>query len=642
MRRRERVRGLLAASLSTACALVGSVWAQDGATTVLVLEKSSLDKMMVDAKDQAMARALAMIPLRARELPRELHGMPPEASGVLSLVLTAVSRPGTLAVSYNPDNPSGAGFGYGLVFSVTAEDQQEAEGMQSQVNALLVSSGAPVRSKVSAKWGSMLDIPTPAGPVSYGPRQTDAGWRWQVIFGNVEKPEAGLGMLPAPVKGLEPVIRGRLDFAGLTPVMNMVQAFTGQNPDMIRTMNGLREAGMWGENPVKMSFQTGYTAEEARSITVWEGARRFMAAWHMTADPLGPAELSAVPADACWAYVGKGDLSWLNDVLGEVAGSQPQFQEGLDQFTKMTGVDPRADILATLGGAMGVYASDATGGGSFASAVAFIGFKDRERFMAAHEKLRAFANTMADQIPLGPGYVRVMPWKDGEVELFSLRFPGLPVPLELTYAATRTWLIMGLTPQATLAAARQTMGKGDGGLASNAAFAAMMPKGQQALSLSFFDTARAMHAGYPIVSMFGSAVANAVRSPSDPGREPGLVVPTFHELRKGAKASVQFSYWRGDDLVTETRADRSMLVNGTAGAGVAAQVAPLLIVPMMAAQNRRFALLDGASPEVWALAAGGRMMLPAIPTPAMTVMGLIDAWRAGAPIVTEANQEGGR
>src|SRR5262249_36893971 len=145
----------------------------------------------------------------------------------------------------------------------------------------------------------------------------------------------------------------------------------------------------------------------------------------------------------------------------------------------------------------------------------------------------------------------IRPWQDGDTQLFSLNFPGLPVPFEITYAFKGNWLIAGITPQATLAATRQGKGKG---IRDNAGFADIVG-GKEILSFSFIDTPRTMRDGYQYVSLAGSALANAVRSPIDAARDPGLIVPTFAELKAGAKPMVSFSYWRGDDLISESHSD---------------------------------------------------------------------------------------
>ena len=595
-----------------------------GKVTVLAVERVSLDKVLVDPKDQPLAKALAMIPRRVRELPHEFPEFPPEVASVANLVLSTLSRPVSVVVSYDGTNEEQQAFGYGLVISVESSGQQDAEQMHAQIGGLMAA-GPQVPTQPSEQWPSMKELETPTGLLRFGPRQAKRGWRYELIYGNVTDPDAGLDVLPEVEKGLEPVVRGRLDLEGLTPILSLAQAFTAGDPRSGQVFERLEAAGLFGEDALKASFQIGHTKDESVSMIVMHGAKRFAEAWNTSATPLTKAELAAIPADATWASIGKADLSWIDGLIEEVAAVQPEVEEGLGMFTQQTGVDLRADVLRTLGGTMGLYISDSTGGGSLGSAVALIGFKDRERLLGAHAKLVAFANAAAEQAPppAGGGHIRITSWKDGEVELFSLRFPGLPVPIELTWAATEKWLIAGLTPQAVVAAARQANGKGDGGLPSNASFAAQF-QGREAISVSFLDTAWLTRTGFPIVSMLGSGLSNAVRSPSDPEREPGLIVPTFKELTKGARATVQYTYWRGDDLVTETHSDRSFLVNATTMAGLIAKIAPLVAIPAAAGAARRGELGMIEPAESWALAAA----LTA-PAPMIVKERVIEALAAG-------------
>src|SRR5262249_4402545 len=87
-------------------------------------------------------------------------------------------------------------------------------------------------------------------------------------------------------------------------------------------------------------------------------------------------------------------------------------------------------------------------------------------------------------------------------------------------------------------------------------------------------------------------------SPTDPTREPGLLVPLFADLRRDAKASVSLTFWDGDDLVTESRGDRSMLVKAGGTIGALSKILPLVVVPAVAAagQQHRFGGLHPESP----------------------------------------------
>ncbi len=197
------------------------------------------------------------------------------------------------------------------------------------------------------------------------------------------------------------------------------------------------------------------------------------------------------------------------------------------------------------------------------------------------------------------GYVAIREWSHDGVALQSLQFPGLPVPLEVTWAISDQWFVVGLNPQAVIGGVRQVSGKGDKGLMSRPEVAALYPAGVKFQSVGFMDTVFSLRDGYPLLSMAGSALGNAVRTPKGPdaAREVGLIVPTFKELSKGVKPAVQFTYWNGDDMVQEWHADKSLLVNLGAAIGEIKTFLPVLT---------GLAALGGASQ--WFEAAGRNRM----------------------------------
>ncbi len=158
-------------------------------------------------------------------------------------------------------------------------------------------------------------------------------------------------------------------------------------------------------------------------------------------------------------------------------------------------------------------------------------FADRARFLAAHDKLRAAARSLIEQeAEEASRYIRVQAWDFEGTPMFSLRFPGLPIPLEVTYAATDRWVIAGVTPQAVMAAVRQSAGKGDKGVLSRPDMQGVWREDRPLLSLQMSDTARNVRSGYPIAAMLGSAASNLARSPhDDKAREPGVQVMTEDE-----------------------------------------------------------------------------------------------------------------
>jgi hypothetical protein len=215
--------------------------------------------------------------------------------------------------------------------------------------------------------------------------------------------------------------------------------------------------------------------------------------------------------------------------------------------------------------------SDSTGGAGLGSAVGLVSIRDREKLAGALSQLATFTNTAGESH--AKGYIRIAGWDDGKSHMMSLRFPGLPVPLELTLGITDRWLCIAMTPQACLAAVRQASGSGDEGLLSNPvlrkAFSA-----DKAVGFSFTDTARACRSGYTLMSLATSAASNLVRSPVDPQRNPPMALPLFNDFVRNVKPRISATFWRDNDLVTQTSADHSALVQLAGAAGSLGKLAP--------------------------------------------------------------------
>jgi hypothetical protein len=556
---------------------------------VLLVDKPALERILVDPKDQALKNALAMLPTRLRELPREVPGLEQVPMPVVDLLLQLVARPSRFAMTYSPDNPSKGGFGAGLVFSVGMDDQQSAGTMHGTINALMAMAGGggggggggmAGQIKPSQTYQGMSELTFPFGLLAWGPRKSDdAGWRYEVHFGSLENPDKpfdGWARNTDLVKGLDPILRARFDPAPLTPLVNMGIALAGGGPELNEVVTQLKDMGYIGEDAVRYSYYSGFTADRAVSVTIAQGAKKFAPKTGMLLDPLSPAELKAIPADAVSAGMLRYDWkAALTTAIDRITESDEDAAEQLAQVEAQMGLNLRNDVLPALGTTFGWYLAPSAGGRGLGSAVALIAIGNKAKFDALNARLAGTLNALGAS-PQVRGYVRGRQWTQDGLALNTLTFPGLPIPVELTYAVTDKWLVLGFTPQAALAAAAQAAGKGDAGITANTAFASMMPKDQSILSLTFIDTVKTMPDGYQYVSLAGSAIANLVRSPADAGREPGLIVPHFKALAEGAKATVKFSYVRGDDVVSESHADRSMLVNAAGTIGALAPAFPLI------------------------------------------------------------------
>lgn len=550
--------------------------AKRGAAPVLVLERAGLGDFVVDERDAGLARAIGMIPARVRELPGEVDDLEDLPLPVVNLVLTALSRPARVALTYNAQDQSRGAFGVGVVASLLTSGDEQAAEIQGTVAGLIAAGGAPFQSRPSREYEGMTEMFLPFGQLRYGPREVKGeggGTRWEVHFGSVGDPDAAFTALPRAEEGVRPVIRGRLDLAPLTPLVMVGQGLAAGGPGA-DAINSAIESGVVGPDAVKYSFQFGYTDDASVTVFTIEGVKRYAAKWGLGTEPLAEADLLAVPADATVAGVATFEPAALIETLERAREQVPELGEFLEEFAQHTGVDLAKDVFGSLGGTFGAYLSESTGGARLGSLVAFATVKDSGKLREANTKLTAMFNTVLAQHHNVNGYVRAREWRHDGATFHTLSFPGIPVPLEVTYAITDRHVIGAITPQAAVAAVRQAAGKGDKGLMSNEAFRAGLTPGKQLVGVSFVDTEKTMSDGYQFVSLMGSALANAVRSPKDPTREPGLVVPPISELRRGVRARVGGTYWEGEDLVYVTRGNRSLVVEACGVMGAAAPVLP--------------------------------------------------------------------
>lgn len=579
IRRRLGVVGLALVTCAGSALAAWSQPDQNKPQTVLFVEHRGLGVLGSDPRDAGLRRAVEMIPARISELREEIPDMPPEAVTLLDMAPKMLSRPAKLAVAYIPGEPTGGFFSYGILLSIEAASEAEAIRNHERIKGLLKSGDAPTEASKRIEGFTEVLVPPP-GKLAFGVRKSGDAWRNEVAYGTMP---TNMDSLLASPEGLIPnsttFMRGTMDFAALTPAERMILTVGGGNAEPVRDVAvQMRKRGLLGNDAMKLGFEMGMTESAMISTMTFRGAGKYKKALYLPTEPLKPEEVRVLPADTVYGSISRGDLSQVRDAIDEALKAGGEEATGfLDMFKEMTGVDLRADLIDTLGGAYGYYMSDSTGGGGLGSLIYFMQIREKDRFLAAHAKLVARGNEMLEQAmaEAPANYVKITGWKDGAIQLNTLRFNGLPVPMEFTYAVAGNWLVVGLTPQATLAAARQAEGRGDAGLGSIPAVAEALRAGD-AVSVGYGNASRLVRDGYTLLSMAGSAIANGVRSPTDPARDPGLVVPLPAELAASARPSVSVSRWNGEDFVMSSSGDRSVVVTLGTLSGMGEKVMPLV------------------------------------------------------------------
>lgn len=543
------------AVVSTVLALGSIAGAQP--VPVFVVETDGLEALAPSPADAALVRAVAMIPDRVAELGREIPDFDPGDAPMVSDAVRAVGSPMSLAVVFDPARADG-GVPYAAAFDVQMDRDTAAGLARGIIDA--IAADIPVPLEPSTRHAGAFEVLSPAGPVHFGPATASDGTPvLRLGFGSVpdadelipERFQGGALRFHASMAGLQPLIRMGLGQADLPPgIMMQIDA-------------DLTAAGFLGDRTLALSGSVRHADERVVTDVVATNAGKLWDVVGLSREPIDAKLLEAVPADVYSVSCGRFTFDFLAAALDKAASYGAPTPMLEQQAQQLFGLDFRQDILAALGGNAAVYTAESTGGGGMLASVALLEIRDRERLAQTHTRLLTMADGATMLIPVAGRYISLKPWEHDGTQLFSLRFPGVPVPFEPTWAIAGDWLVVGASPQATLAAIAQATGDGDAGLVSNAAFRASVPARDDLAALSFTDHRRAFRGGFGAVSMVGSALGNAARSPWGAPREPGLVVPPYTELAEAAQPAVMMARWEGDDLVVRSYGSSSLLA-GTA------------------------------------------------------------------------------
>lgn len=578
------LRTSVAASIIALSSTTASVSArQDQAiTTLFTLEYAGSTHALPSPKDASLNAALGHLPAVWRDMQSnipELQQVPPAA---MNLLFRLASRPGKLAITNAGFDPqTGApGIGLALSWDMTGPDPAaDARTMHNELRQLhAMNPGAPQLAE-SARFSGMSEFAFPFGAITFGPRQVEGAWKYQILAGRIDNPDRAFEGMPVAAGITSPVMRMKIDFAAMTPFTQMFAGFAAMmGPSGAQAVQQVRDSGFMGEDAMSFELVSGYTPDASVKKMITRGAGRFAANLNISREPLGLGDFAAIPADATFVSMRRNDPkpAWAKlrqqfQAVGQMAGSDP-IGEMLVLFRDHVGVDFEADVINALGDVSAIYLSDSTGGSTFTSAVALASLTDPQCMTGALDKIAAAAGKfLAEEID-APFAVRFASFDQGGMHYIQMRFAGLPIPFEPTIAVVDNWLVMGATPQACIAGALQARRAREGVTTSEGWSAAHWTPASHPISFTFIDTPRTMRTAYPYVSMMGSALGNLVRSVNDESREPGLIVPPYGLLKDGARPYLSQSYWSGDDYIIEMRSDTSMLVNlcGVMGVGDAA------------------------------------------------------------------------
>ncbi len=543
------------------------------------------DAWFVDEKDEELHSALTMLDTRLAELPDEIEE-PDFPLDALLFGLDVMASPMSLRLALRKEAQPGQ-LPFRAQLTVEPCNGEDSAVMAERLSTILTQYGVPSLGKSEAVHGLQM---VPLGPMSA--YHGALGNELVIAVNDVATDMPKLGSLDLP-ESVRPIFAFKVDYRQIGGAMAQAMQFAAASAGGDEEASDAAMAGMMWMQNTTVQGGMGYGADRLYGASRTQNYVTAAKASNLfPSRPLTEREIAMIPSDATWAAIWRMNPRGIVTVMRQAIAAQIKQQSDaeIDPFAMLqafTGFDIEADLFDTLGETAGAYTSDTTGGGGWTSLVAFSAVKDekkmRETIAWAESEINSLAAAQAQ------GYVALRVRHIDGQHISTLTFPGLPIPLELSYALADGYVYFALNPRALLAAIGQAK-EGRDGLASNPRFVDVAGKNLEDLySLSFIDTPRFVRDGYSLVGMGCAALDNALRSKSDTARDPGIVLPSYPALEKGSKAFAQLGRIDGDDMVVTWQADRSMLVNacGVSGliGGVNGVAAFASLVGLAATQN---------------------------------------------------------
>ncbi|MCA9277149.1 MAG: hypothetical protein KDA29_14100 [Phycisphaerales bacterium] len=550
--------GLACASLGVAAITAGPAM---GAEPVLELHSVGLYDWPGNEKDEAFMDAFKLLRERMGDLVAELD-MEPMQGEMMRLGWDLLTARSSLYIA-SSDQGLDASF-------VLAPGNGSTEAMHQQLSGLAMMGGF----EFADQGNGISEAMGPMGPMTLG---FDEQRLW-LAMGESKPASLEIQRYALP-KGVAPIMSGRVDINGL---IEMFAPGMGAELEAQAGMMPGNPMGMFvGENAVIVEFAAGVDTKQMHVVSRLVGARQAMQLDGDQTNMFTQADFAHVPVDAVRVSAFQTNISATLEGL-----EQAMMMSGdptLEEINEELGFDIVNDMLANFGERAIYYQSDTTGGGGLTSAVALVDLRDPDAMGRAHRKLVDRLNELA--VDEASGYVRVESRDIGAVEVFSMNFPGLPIPFEPCWAINGGKLVLAVTPTSMEAALIQMSPRASTSIVQNEGFrsaiVSKMPK-EGAAMVSYTDTPRMVAKGYGMTNMLTSAIANAARSPEHPDRVRGALLPGYSMFTKDVQFSGGISKWEGDDLVSHYFGDRSMLVQLSAGLGTLSDVQGI-IAPAFAA-----------------------------------------------------------
>ncbi|MEM7228710.1 MAG: hypothetical protein AAF432_07840 [Planctomycetota bacterium] len=535
----------------------------------IVIQSAGIEALLADPKDAGLVRALRLLDDRVLDLPRELNDDDIPAPAVklaLDMLMSPMTFRGGIieGVDFGEEPP------FYLQLDIENNTMAGADSMAGKFRRML-EAVVPDDAHGQREDG-LYTLDADGVPVMHGSTSIGDSPVFTTALQRFDPKPASIGRTELPAD-VDTAVGMRLDLGAIAPLIHQVLEGASDEEREIMHMS-LKDTGLLSENPPVVTVAIGHGTDRAYSHVRMANYAGIVARTGVSkANTLNADDFQPIPRSATHASVKTQDLlayventlESMRPFLEEASGMDWDEQHPFDAIAEQSGFHIRDDLLAHLGTTMGTYASDETGGGLLGM-VCFMEIENQEGIQETFDQITGMANMVGT---MGAnGYVRITSRTIAGSTFSVLTFPGLPVPLELSFGQAGGYFFMATSPQALLAAFDQVH-NGTDTLLSHPRFREMGGASiDNAVAVSFVDTPRLISNGYGLVNLGMAALSNMTRSPNDPNREPGFIMPSYEVLAEGAMATVTLTRIEGDDIVVTAQGDRSALVNLCATAGV--------------------------------------------------------------------------
>ncbi len=576
-----RICGRAVAALTIVVGLAGPALAQDDGAepvrrAIVGFEFSGYSQLFPDENDAALKRALQMIPsrvkeiLESKEVAGEIGDQFPRA--LVYSLLDNIGGPMRMIATQRGFDAETGQPRLGAVLSMHFDDAGSAKSIHSEIEklrAMAGEEGPPV--SPSTRFPGMIDVQVPFGIVSYGPREANDGWRYEVIYGDIPDPDAVFDLLPdAAMKGS--VGRGVIDFAAASPFTAMLAGMANMAGEQAGVLvDYFKGMGLLGPDAIAAEWEAGYPGDYAQETWRIRRAGQYAEGLGLSRELIGRDVLAALPVDASFMSIKKMDpqreFAKAKEMMQSMGGAG-SWDEVAAQIHEAIGIDLEKDLVNALGHTGAMYFADSTGGGSLLSGVMLVELSNPRTMIETINTLAARLNYMvAEQIDTEIVSVKADTYVRNGIAFMEMRVRGAPIPSMPTMAVAGNWLVVSPTPQGCLAAASQAQGNEGTSALRNRMLNTIGIRADAVSQMTVINPRRTIRDGYSVLALLSGMLENAVRSPSGE-RDPGMVLPMYSELAADAHPIMMTGKWDGDDYVVNTVADRSALVNAAAILGV--------------------------------------------------------------------------